>query len=52
MCACLQGGLDEQPDEDNDDNFLVGSTEPITDTMGESVSELSQKTRSGVPTMR
>ena len=44
-CAFLQGDLDEQrvDDDDDDDNFRIESAEPVSDTVCESVPELSRK---------
>ena len=43
-CAFLQGDLDEQrvDDDDDDENFLIESTQPVSDTFCEPVLELSR----------
>ena len=43
-CAFLQGDLDEQhADDDDDDNFKIESAQPVSDTFCEPVPELSRK---------
>ena len=44
-CALLQGDLDEQHanDDDDDDNFKIESAQPVSDAFCEPVPQLSQK---------
>ena len=43
-CAFIQGDLDEQhADDDDDDNFKIESAQPVSDTFCEPVPELSGK---------
>ena len=43
-CAFLQGNLDEQRvDDDDDDKFIIESARPVSDTFCEPVPEVSQK---------
>ena len=43
-CAFLQGDLDEQhADDDDDDNFKIESAHPVSETFCEPVPELSRK---------
>ena len=44
-CAFLQGDLDEQrvDDDDDDENFKIESAQPVSDTFCEPVLELSRK---------
>ena len=41
-CAFLQGDLDEQHADDNDDNFKIESAQPVSDAFCEHVPELSR----------
>ena len=44
MCAFLQGDLDEQHEDDNDDgDFKTESAQSVSDTFSEPVPELCQK---------
>ena len=44
MCAFLQGDLDEQPADDNDDDASkIESAQPVSDTFCEPVPDLSRK---------
>ena len=43
-CAFLQGDLDEQyANDDDDDNFKIESAQPVSDTFCEPVPEVSRK---------
>ena len=49
-CAFLQGGLDEQhADDDDDDNFKIESAQPVSVTFCEPAPELSRKLSSVYP---
>ena len=43
FCAFLQGDLDEQHADDNDDDCKIESAQPVSDTFCEPVPELSRK---------